>query len=144
MGEKTERIMTTKEYLQQIRKLKNRVDQCIEQLDVLKSYGAKAIDYSAVRVQTSPANQMEAVVIQITEEEARLNDLLRQYIRQKREIVQQINSLSDERYVSILYKRYVEFKSFSVISKEMEYDYNWTCNLHGHALRAFAKAHNIT
>ena len=99
--------MTTKEYLQQIRKLKNRVDQCIEQLDVLKSYGAKAIDYSAVRVQTSPANQMEAVVIQITEEEARLNDLLRQYIRQKREIVQQINSLSDERYVSILYKRYV-------------------------------------
>jgi len=140
--------MTTKEYLQQIRKLKNRVDQCIEQLDVLKSYGAKAIDYSAVRVQTSPANQMEAVVIQITEEEARLNELLRQYIRQKREIVQQINSLTDERHVVILYKRYVEFKSFTIIAKEMHYDYNWVCNLHGHALIAFDRqilqAHNKT
>lgn len=140
--------MTTKEYLQQIRKLKNRIDQCIEQLDELKAYGAKAIDYSAVRVQTSPINQMEILAVTMSEEEARLNSLIQKYIQQKREIIQQINSLTDERHVVILYKRYVEFKSFTIIAKEMHYDYNWVCNLHGHALIAFNRqilqAHNKT
>lgn len=140
--------MTTKEYLQQIWKLKNRIDQCIEQLDELKSYGAKAIDYSAVHVQTSPTNQMEILAIQMSEEEFRLNNLIRKYIRQKQEIIQQINSLPDERHVVILYKRYVENKTLNVIATEMHYDYYWVCKLHGYALIAFDKqilqAHNKT
>ena len=52
-------------------------------------------------------------------------------------ITEQIQHLDDDRYVKILFKRYVELKKFHVIHVEMKYDYDYVRVLHGEALGYF-------
>ena len=58
------KIMTTKQYLQQIYRLYAQIKQRQEQLDELKAAAAgfRAIDYSADKVQSSPTHRMADVV----------------------------------------------------------------------------------
>ena len=58
--------------------------------------------------------------------------------------ISSIEKLSTDTHRSILFKRYVEDKSFEVISVEMGYAYNYTCNLHGDALRELSKVLNFS
>ena len=55
-----------------------------------------------------------------------------------------IESLDNKKYQEVLYKRYAEYKSFEEISVEMVYVYNYTCNLHGEALKELEKHLNFS
>ena len=57
-------------------------------------------------------------------------------IEKRHIIITQINSLTDSRYVEILTKRYVEYKRFKRIAREMHYSEGRIKHLHGEALRA--------
>ena len=56
--------------------------------------------------------------------------------------ISSIEQLSNDTYRDVLYKRYAEYKSFEQISVEMGYVYNYTCNLHGDALKELSKVLN--
>lgn len=134
--------MTAKEYLQEIKKMDISIDQMQAEFDLLKKGRTYigGMDYSADRVQTSPngsgftklSDKLYDMQKEINEEIDRFNDM-----RHKR--ICQIQKLSKTEYVDILFRRYVQYQSFEVISADMGFSYNYVCNLHGEALKEFAE-----
>lgn len=106
--------METKEYLQQI----GRYDRLINnKLVELAQYRSMACSVSAVkndeRVQSSPSyDTMDKIVSKIEQMENEIDMLVDRYIDNKRIIISQIDSMSDEMTYQILFSRYVEQKTF--------------------------------
>lgn len=133
--------MTAKQYLRQLERINHIINSKQLQLDELRVIGSgfKAIDYAADRVQTSPRDRMADIMARWVDLEEEINEIIDRYVDTKNRIINEVNSLQDARYMSILYKRYVEFKPLVVVAYEMNYDYKWTCKLHGDALQTFDK-----
>lgn len=131
--------METKEYLQQI----GRYDRLINnKLVELAQYRSMACSVSAVkndeRVQSSPSyDTMDKIVSQIEQMENEIDMLVDRYIDNKRIIISQIDSMSDEMTYQILFSRYVEQKTFEKMAIEMNYCYKQIIRRHGKALQEF-------
>lgn len=133
--------MTAKTYLSQLYRLEQKIKARSEQIEELKTIasGFKGMDYTADRVQTSPKDRMAEKVGKYADMEKDLYKLIDHYISLKDEIIWKIYAIEDNRYTTILYKHYVEFKSLAVVAKEMSYDYKYACRIHGYALAQFEK-----
>lgn len=131
--------MTPREYLSQIRKLKARIAILVREIEELDTIGVGGIDYSKDRVQTSPASgaAFENNVERLVEKEQRLKELLVELVDARDRIVRQITAIDDARYMTVLYKHYIESESISQIAYEMHYSYNHVVKLHADALDAF-------
>lgn len=131
--------METKEYLQQI----GRYDRLINnKLVELAQYRSMACGVSAVkndeRVQSSPSyDTMDKIVSKIEQMENEIDMLVDRYIDNKRIIISQIDSMSDEMTYQILFSRYVEQKTFEKMAIEMNYCYKQIIRRHGKALQEF-------
>ncbi len=131
--------METKEYLQQI----GRYDRLINnKLVELAQYRSMACSVSAVkndeRVQSSPSyDTMDKIVSKIEQMENEIDMLVDRYIDNKRIIISQIDSMSDEMTYQILFSRYVEQKTFEKMAIEMNYCYKQVIRRHGKALQEF-------
>ncbi len=131
--------METKEYLQQI----GRYDRLINnKLVELAQYRSMACSVSAVkndeRVQSSPSyDTMDKIVSKIEQMENEIDMLVDRYIDNKRTIISQIDSMSDEMTYQILFSRYVEQKTFEKMAIEMNYCYKQIIRRHGKALQEF-------
>lgn len=131
--------METKEYLQQI----GRYDRLINnKLVELAQYKSMACSVSAVkndeRVQSSPSyDTMDKIVSKIEQMENEIDMLVDRYIGNKRIIISQIDSMSDEMTYQILFSRYVEQKTFEKMAIEMNYCYKQIIRRHGKALQEF-------
>lgn len=131
--------METKEYLQQI----GRYDRLINnKLVELAQYRSMACSVSAVkndeRVQSSPSyDTMDKIVSKIEQMENEIDMLVDKYIDNKRIIISQIDSMSDEMTYQILFSRYVEQKTFEKMAIEMNYCYKQIIRRHGKALQEF-------
>lgn len=131
--------METKEYLQQI----GRYDQLINnKLVELAQYRSMVCSVSAVkndeRVQSSPSyDTMDKIVSKIEQMENEIDMLVDRYIDNKRIIISQIDSMSDEMTYQILFSRYVEQKTFEKMAIEMNYCYKQIIRRHGKALQEF-------
>lgn len=131
--------METKEYLQQI----GRYDRLINnKLVELAQYRSMACSVSAIkndeRVQSSPSHDtMDKIVSKIEQMENEIDMLVDRYIDNKRTIISQIDSMSDEMTYQILFSRYVEQKTFEKMAIEMNYCYKQIIRRHGKALQEF-------
>ena len=131
--------METKEYLQQI----GRYDRLINnKLVELAQYRSMACSVSAVKndekVQSSPSHDtMDKIVSKIEQMENEIDMLVDRYINNKRIIISQIDSMSDEMTYQILFSRYVEQKTFEKMAIEMNYCYKQIIRRHGKALQEF-------
>jgi hypothetical protein len=67
----------------------------------------------------------------------KLNEAVDEACRMKAEALELMKLVPDDTLRRILKKRYIYGKPFTLISVEMSYDYYWTCQLHGRALKAF-------
>lgn len=126
-------IRTKKQYLE---RLKTR--RAALHLDV--SFGG--IDYSADRVQSTPQNKMENAMIKLSERMAYLDRRILELSIEIDDRLSSIESLENGTYRDILFKHYAEYKSFEQISVEMGYAYNYTCNIHGEALKELSQVLN--
>lgn len=132
--------MTAKEYLEQIELLDIKIEQKEEQLASLRETagGDAAIRYDKLKIQTTPApDAMERNVIRIVELESKIFEDKCKLAHLKDQIVDQIQSLDDPRYIRVLYLRYVKYEKFEQIALDMSYDYTYTRALHGEALGMF-------
>ena len=131
--------METKEYLQQI----GRYDRLINnKLVELAQYRSMACSVSAVKndekVQSSPSHDtMDKIVSKIEQMENEIDMLVDRYIDNKRIIISQIDSMSDEMTYQILFSRYIEQKTFEKMAIEMNYCYKQIIRRHGKALQEF-------
>lgn len=131
--------MKAKTYLKQLEILDTKINQKQMQLDELK---LKAINTSGIsydeKVQTSLSGDMlcNAVTRYIALEQE-INEDIDNFVNVKNLIINQIHTLSDVKYIKLLFMRYVQFKRLEVIAVEMNYSYQYTKELHGVALQEF-------
>ena len=137
------RIGDVKQYLREIKFLRQylmRLKERRANLHLEVSFGG--IDYSADRIQNSPKNKLEEAAVRMSD---RLEYIDNEIAKVGVEIDDRIGSIEKvgvDTHRDILFKRYVENKSFEQISVEMGYVYNYTCNLHGEALKELSKVLN--
>ena len=123
---------------QQIERLKKR--RAALHLDV--SFGS--IDYSADKVQNSPKNKLEEAAVKLYERIEKIDNTIARLSVEVDDRIGSIEALNNESHRDLLFKRYVEGKSFEKISVEMHYVYNYTCNLHGKALKELSEHLNFS
>ena len=135
--------MTPKEYLSQIRRLNAKINIRSREKEALESssLGVSGFDYSKERVQTSPQSgaPFERDVDRIVELEQHIDKLIDEYYDLRLQIVGQIASMQDPRYIELLYLHYAQIMPLYEVSKQMGYAYGTIINMHAAALDAFGK-----
>lgn len=132
--------MTAKEYLDEIGVITERIKQKEIQLECLRETagGAAALRYDKVQIQNSPQDDMlEKKVIELIELEESILVEKVHLEKLRAQVISQIHELDDERYIKVLFKRYVEKKSYELIAVECSYTYDYIRELHSDAIRAF-------
>lgn len=134
-----------KTYLKEIREKRHHIEHLKERranlhLDV--SFGG--MDYSADRIQNSPKNKLEEAAVKLIERIERIDKTIARLSVEIDDRIESIEALQNDNYREILFKRYVEGKSFEEISVEMKYAYNYTCTLHGEALKKLSNVLNFS
>ncbi|MCD8354169.1 MAG: hypothetical protein LUC47_07665 [Clostridiales bacterium] len=139
--------MTAKEYLSNLRHLDARIAQKRGELNDLRKSAASigGMDYSTVRVQTSPAGNASYTdaVHRMAELEDEINAEIAAFTAEKHKIIAEIQALKNPVYVEILYKRYVEYKRLEAIAVELNYSYDHVRRAHGWALQEFERCHTM-
>ena len=133
--------MKAKEYLQQLQRLDTVINQKIKEVHDLRlqAQSTGGLDYSKERVQSSPSEDAPFVkpICRIIDLEAEINAEIDRFVDEKHKIINQIQGLKNSDYISLLFKRYVEFKSLEKICVEMNFSYDYIKHLHGYALQDF-------
>ena len=130
--------MRAKDYLEQIHKLDVKVGQRITELNQMRERLTiiEGIDYSKDRVQSTPTSGNKQIE-DIVDLENDIKRLIQVESGVKHKIIGEIQTLDNPIHVDLLFRRYVECHSFERIACDMGYVYNYVCNLHGEALKAF-------
>lgn len=132
--------MTAKEYLSRLRNLDLMIRHKQVELDELKllatSTGSIANQSEPVS-HSSSGDSLERKVIKYIDLDTEITNDIDTLINMRHMVIDEIHSLSDARYIELLFKRYVEYKKFEQISCEMNYDYQWIRELHTRALDSF-------
>ena len=130
----------TREYLRRIRELQSKADQLKKEIDeVLENISQiKGLSYDHDKVvRTGSRDQTGDTVIRLENSVNRYIATMTDYANMRDDIVKQIQAVEDVRYMNILYKRYVECKSYETIGKEMTYRDDYIRRLHTEALVYF-------
>lgn len=134
-----------KTYLKEIREKRQHIERLKERRSTLHldvSFGG--IDYTADRVISSPKNKMEEATVKLFNRIEQIDKTIARLSVEIDDRIEKIEALSNENYRDVLFKRYVEGKSLEEISVDMRYVYNYTCNLHGEALKELTKVLNFS
>ena len=143
-----EKVVSAKEYLMQVQILDTKIQQKLEESAQLQSLVlGRGMQINAERVQTSPANTQESTIVKYIDIEHRIDQMVDAYIDLKDRIIDQIHSISGkdaDKYIRLLFDHYVpdgnhRVKSLEQISVAMNYNYTYTCELHGRALKEFER-----
>lgn len=136
--------MKAKDYLESYRrneiaieKLKNEITR----IDARLKGGSHS--YSSDKIKTSDDNLNEKLMTECLDKRNKMNNDIVMNENVRADLVLKITSMSDYRYIDVLYKRYIECKRFDTISVEMNYDYDWVRKLHTKALEAFAEEYGL-
>lgn len=135
--------MTAKERLNKIEKQTAIVNNLEKEIRRLQA-NAKAVsspNYSIGGGNTSESGGKYKLIDSSIDMLLKLFDAYEKENRIRFEIIGEIHQLDNAKYIKLLYKRYAEFKKFSVIAKEMNYDEDYVKVLHGKALKEFEKDH---
>lgn len=136
--------MNAQKYLQQIKMLETKIKQKEEQIEYLKeaASGAGAIRYDKDKVQTSMMDsKLESLIIQYMTLEQEVQEQILHLEQVRHRIIGEIQELHDDRYINVLFKRYVEIKSYELIAVEMNYSFDYVKELHRDALEDFRLKH---
>jgi hypothetical protein len=137
--------MTGKEYLNAVQdKDKNIVAQQ-EYIDALRSVlEPSSVNSECERVQSSPdLDKFGKVFAQIDEEERKLEKMRNDFLIYKIGVITAIKQVQTEKHRTLLYERYINYKSFKVIAVLMNYSYDYILELHGNALVEFEEANPL-
>lgn len=129
-----------KEYLKEIREKRQQIERLKERREALHldvSFGS--IDYSADRIQNSPKNKLEEAAVKLYKRIEQIDKTIARLSVEIDDRIESIENLPNEGFRNMLFKRYVDGKSFEEISVELQYAYAYTVNLHGEALKELQK-----
>ena len=139
--------MTAKEYLSKIQTYRRTMETYAQRIEELyhDAMGIKAIVYDKDRVQVSPENRFEEMMVRIDTVAGRWTKARLKYEAEVLKRVEQINGMDRPDYVEILRLRYIETDkdgrqmSLEEISCRMHLSFYRVAHLHGEALEAFRR-----
>lgn len=131
--------MSGKDCLQQIQVMDIRIKQKMDQLEDMRRMctylrGACIGGGSKSGNMSDGFSKMSDKMIDL---ERTLNQEIEAYLLMKNEEINRIQSLSKPEYMDVLYKRYVEYKTFERIAYEMNYALNYVFKLHGNGVKEY-------
>lgn len=132
--------MDAKEYLRKVEILDHRIEARSQQRDEIRErfVSVSASVYDVDRVQTSPKQDTWTLSVdKLADLDQEIERMIREYARAKDLIISQICDMEDGRYIRILHKRYIQYKTLGTIADEMGYSEDRIKHLHGEALDAF-------
>ena len=131
--------MTAKQYLSRIEKLDMLIESKKDELnsfrDTLPTLPSQNL--SEERVQTSP--QKDASFTRSIERVMEMEAAIDKYRDERQEIIDNIYSLSSISYIKVLSRKYIYHKSLRMVSKELEYSYDWVMKSHKAGLSEIEK-----
>lgn len=140
--------MTAKEYLQQIRKIDLLIQNKLEQAQELRSkLEVQGINFESdgSTSATRKVTKMNDLIVSVVTLEEEINQQIDLLINKKREVMELIDSLDNADEISLLYKRYFNYKKWEEIAVDMNYTYRGILKIHGRALqnleKVFTKVH---
>ena len=133
--------MTAKSYLQQIKRCDIKIDSGVEELERLKALATRVTSAMSGEVvsrsrNTDTLGDTVAKIIKLQEDIDREVD---RYVDLKREALRLLGQLENPLYYQILHSRYFLYKTWEQIACDMDFTYQWVCELHGRALQEFGK-----
>ena len=138
--------MTAKEYLRQLKILKIKIDQRRQERDrlIAEAMGNSSPRLTADKLQSSGAgDQMGDKLADAADIQNEIDWLINKLIADRHRIISEIHTLTDARYIQILYMHYVEDKKLEDVAAVMikpngkPYSYDHIASLHGIALQEF-------
>ena len=120
-----------------------------DKLEELASLEALAIKINALnegeRVQNSGSqDKMADTVCKIADLKAEVQSEINKLLELKREVRGVIELVSEPVLMSVLHKRYLQYKSWEQIAIELDISWRHTLRLHGKALREIEKILNMS
>ena len=146
--------MTAREYLLQLKLLAIKIDQLQEERSqLIASATMTSVSLNPDKVQTSQTGgKVSRAMDKYVDLEKSISRMIDRYVKLKHDIISEIQSLQDARYVELLYLRYVPNENHRV--KRLEeiacimrkpngepYSFDHIAHLHGEALQEFWKQH---
>ena len=135
--------MTAKEYLQQVKEKDKEINNLMSDkkalIEMMYSLGGSG-EGDGERVQTSRNNdKFGTLYSRIDEKERKIIEKINELVDFKLKVSEEINALSDARYIAVLHKRHIRFQSWERIAVDLGYTVRHVQNLNGQALIEFKK-----
>lgn len=134
--------MKAKEYLGQVMLLNEKINQKQLQYDELiqTATSTGAIRYDKERVHTSiSGDKMGNIVSKYIDLQNGINHDMDHLIDLRNKIINEIQALSNVKFIKILFMRYIQNKRLEEIAVELNYSYQYVRKLHGYALQSFTE-----
>ncbi|WP_100065002.1 DUF1492 domain-containing protein [Miniphocaeibacter massiliensis] len=128
--------MNAKEYLSQAFYLDERINNKIEQIDMLNSLATKATTTLSdmPRSRNESTSKMEDTIIKIITLQEEINKDIIRLVDLKREIIGVINKIKNKEHQTILEKRYLCFLNFEQIAVDMNFSIQHIFRIHNKAI----------
>ncbi|MFQ9516740.1 MAG: hypothetical protein ACLRZ9_13075 [Eubacterium sp.] len=135
-----------KEYLQQVRNADIAVNNKMEELAGLEALATKINALNeGDRVQaTGSQDKMADTVCKIADLKAEIQAEIDSLLALKRVVRGVIKQVSEPVLMSLLHKRYLQYKSWEQIAIELDISWRHTLRLHGKALQEIEKILNVS
>lgn len=131
--------MTAKQYLSRIEKLDMLIESKKDELNSFRDTlpALPSQNLSEERVQTSP--QKDASFTRSIERVMEMEAAIDKYRDERQEIIDNIYDLSSISSIKVLSQKYIYHKSLRMVSKELEYSYDWVMKSHKAGLSEIEK-----
>lgn len=131
--------MTAKEFLLQVKKKQNEIDEQEEYIQSIRdSLSVAGIRYDKEPIQKTPdPNQRERLLIKLIDQEEILEKMKSELILFKLNVIDMIHCLDDIKHQKVLYGVYIYLKTLKDVADDIGYSYDYTRTLHSEALNEF-------
>jgi hypothetical protein len=135
--------LKAKEYLNKIRTIEAGINADIEEIESLTTLATKVTSViNDDRVQTSSDQQkIETYSVKIADLKSKIARELVEFLDYKKTVIKLIRESCSTDCITLLHKRYFQYKKWEEIAVEMNYSYQWVSDgLHKKALSQVQKA----
>lgn len=137
--------MDTKAYLRQIYK----IDEYIKAKEAQKRKIRERLEYSSNRLSKEPrattqGDKLCEGVVAIVDLQAEIDRSIDRSLALQSQISKEIDVMEDNIHKAILIRRYINCENWEQISKEINYSFKQTTNLHREALKEFKRLPKIS
>jgi hypothetical protein len=135
--------LKAKEYLNKIRTIEAGINADIEEIESLTTLATKVTSViNDNRVQTSSDQQkIETYSVKIADLKSKIARELVEFLDYKKSVIKLIREFCSTDCMTLLHKRYFQYKKWEEIAVEMNYSYQWVSDgLHKKALSQVQKA----